>query len=121
MGYRMEFQVNDHYLLARAAGPASLEGNVEFAKRLIEKAETSGRKKILIDIRDLTDPTSIFDAYELSEVGASFVRGKSLKIALLHGKEREELESFFETASRNRGINIRVFMEESECMEWLLK
>ena len=121
MGYQMDFDVKEDYLLASAEGSASLEGNIEFAKALIDKAQESGRKKILIDIRKLTDPTGLFDAYRLSEVGALLVRGKSLKIALLHGEERKKLESFFETASRNRGIDIRVFMDENECVEWLLE
>jgi len=38
----------------------------------------------------------------------------------LHGEERKELESFFETASRNRCINIRVFMDEERSLERLL-
>lgn len=120
MGYKIDFEVRDHYLIARVKGSASLEGNIEFARKLIETSTVNDRKKILIDIRELTNPTGIFDAYKLSEVGASLVNGKSLKIALLHGRERKELESFFETASRNRGINIMVFMDEEKCIEWLL-
>lgn len=120
MIYDVRFETADQYFIARVEGPATLEGNLELTRALNEYSDKGGKKRILIDIRKMTDLTGIFDVYKLSEVAASLAKGKFIKIGILHGMERKEQISFLETASRNRGVNVRVFMDEEKCLEWLL-
>jgi len=41
-------------------------------------------------------------------------------VALLYRQESHEYTTFFETAVRNRGINLLAFLDEDEAIKWLL-
>jgi hypothetical protein len=77
--------------------------------------------RFLVDCRDMPAGGSAFDVLALAEVMASFPPGLIEREAILLPEDTaaaEEME-FFETACRNRGLDVRVFRERDEALAWL--
>jgi hypothetical protein len=65
--------------------------------------------------------TGILSDYELANIAAKEALGLVQRAALLYRRENHEYTSFFETAIRNRGINLLAFLDEDEAIQWLLE
>ena len=75
----------------------------------------------LIDARESASGGSSFDVLALAEFLSSIPPGVIEREAVLLPREaaaKEEFE-FFETACRNRGLDVRVFHERDEALGWL--
>ncbi|MFH1118781.1 MAG: hypothetical protein V1775_03090 [Bacteroidota bacterium] len=81
--------------------------------------------RILADCKKLVSSKqdSIVKSYELGSFYQSLKTELFMKEAIiLPESEREaNMMYFFETTVRNRGLNVRVFPEREEALEWLLK
>jgi hypothetical protein len=77
--------------------------------------------RFLVDSRDMPAGGSAFDVLALAELMASLPPGIIEREAILLSADAaaaEEME-FFETACRNRGLDVRVFRERDEALAWL--
>jgi hypothetical protein len=75
----------------------------------------------LIDARDITAGGSAFAVLALAEYLSSIPPGVIEREAVLlpcEAAAKGEME-FFETACRNRGLDVRVFGERDEALAWL--
>jgi hypothetical protein len=75
----------------------------------------------LVDARGIAAGGSAFDVLALAEFLSSIPPGVIEREAVLLPHEaaaKEEME-FFETACRNRGLDVRVFHERDEALAWL--
>lgn len=75
----------------------------------------------LIDARESAAGGSAFDVLALAEFLASIPPGVIEREAVLLPDEAAAAEEFefFETAARNRGMDVRVFHERDEALAWL--
>ena len=119
MIYDIELIIEDLYVGVRAGGPTSMEGNVDLCKRVIQACEDSGRKLVLADVRNITEPSGIIDLYQLAKEMTPLVLGKIDKCALIQ-RELGDMENFTEKTIRNQGMNIRSFHDEEGALLWLL-
>lgn len=100
----------------------NLEQNKEITQTLIRACEEHRCSLLLVDDRDVKYTASILSLYELGEfyktTGAS---RKVKKVAVLADSSYKESNDFFETTSRNRGVNLRVFYQMENAEAWLLE
>jgi hypothetical protein len=120
MSYDIQFKVEPDYLRVTALGSATLVDNLDLGKKILMACSKNDREKVLVDVRGLGEPTTITEAFELGQEVAPLALGVLKKAALLHGENRQELEKFFQTTIRNRGINLCAFLDEGKAIDWLL-
>ena len=120
MSYKIKTEIEKNYLKFTASGEQTFEANTELVAAIIEACIENKVTKVLVDIRGFIGQPGIVSDYKLANIAAKGALGIVKKTALLHQRESSEFTTFFETATRNRGIDMRVFMDESEAVEWLL-
>jgi hypothetical protein len=91
----------------------------------ITRAGTLGAEmlvnRFLVDARKIEAAGSTFDVFALAEFLSSVPPGIIEREAILIPEEAaaaDEME-FFETAARNRGLNVRLFHDRDEALAWL--
>ena len=81
--------------------------------------------RLFIDNRQLHNIASVGELYNLSHFFHEIKLPLNLKIGLLMEANppdvKEKELGFFETVSRNRGYNMRIFYTENEAIEWLVE
>jgi hypothetical protein len=77
--------------------------------------------RFLVDTRDVTQHGDSFDILQLAESLSSMPPGSIEREAVLPpavGVEATDF-AFFETAARNRGLNVRIFTTREDALAWL--
>jgi hypothetical protein len=105
-------------LLAGVVAPTDLD-------EAVTRAGTLGAERLsnryLIDARDISAGGSAFDVLALAEFLSSIPPGVIEREAVLLPREaaaKEQME-FFETACRNRGLDVRIFPDRDAALAWL--
>lgn len=64
---------------------------------------------------------SVFDIYFLLDLYQQFEIPKTIKEAVVFSNEKDNKEKvkFYETASLNKGYNVRIFSNRDEAVKWL--
>ena len=120
MSYTITTEVEQGHVKLVASGEQTLEGNKELVFRVLEACAKNDLGKALVDIRGLVGQPGVASDYELADIAAREALGLLQKVALLYRQESHEYTAFFETAVRNRGINLLAFLDEGEALRWLL-
>lgn len=121
MSYAIETEIEQDYIRLTVSGEQTLENNKELVFRVIETCAENNIWKALVDIRDILGQPGIFSDYELANIAAKEALGLIQRVALIYRQENHEYTSFFETTTRNRGINLLAFLDEDEALKWLLE
>ena len=119
MSYTITTEIKQGYVKLAASGEQTLEGNKELVFRVLEACTENNVTKVLVDIRGLVGQPGVVSDYELAGIAAQEALGLLQKVALLYRQESHEYTVFFETAVRNRGINLLAFPDEREAIQWL--
>jgi len=101
----------------------------ELEKDLGEKIITQARTKasetlynILCDVRQAKVKAVLADWFYLPRKLDIYPKTHAVKTAILITPGQQESEyRFFETVAHNLGINIRIFLQEKDALEWLKK
>lgn len=103
------------------------EGEVERADGEAAIAATGelvaehGSHRFLADCSSLEVRTSLFDVMafveRLSSLGVESIEKEA--VVLPRDSAAADQIAFFETASRNRGLNVRLFRDRAEALAWL--
>jgi hypothetical protein len=86
-----------------------------------ELAERHSCRRFLADCTSISAHGTLFDVMAFVEMIVAAPPGPLLREAVvmpLDGAAADSLE-FFETACRNRGLDVRVFNERDEALAWL--
>ncbi len=127
----LQLQILPHELICHIVASGNLQSRDEYRQlqhRYYEQIVAEKKPRVLIDVRKLTFPTGTFDQVEVvnmydSEMGADEASGdiRTLQVAIVDGTSRPDAARFWETYSKNRGFNFRVFNSSEEAMKWLLE
>jgi hypothetical protein len=97
----------------------------ELGKEIITKARVTAAEHqyfILYDVTHVRINASLVDWFFLPRTLPVYRNNKTrqIKTALLISPGNQEREyNFYETVTHNLGINLRVFLNETEAIEWL--
>lgn len=118
---QMEIEPRHRYFLVRVTGIASggsLEG---YVARVLSFGKRSGLRRVLLDERELTLGTDMYEAYQIGESEAVVTAAMGgYRFACLASPENRDRNKAFETVMRNRSVNYRVFDSLEEAETWLL-
>jgi hypothetical protein len=114
---QITFEILNEYLKIFISGEnpyAEIDEIITTIKRL---ADENNRTKVLLDTMNVSG-LSEMEKYFAGEQGAK-VLGHKIKIAVV--SQPEKINKFMETVAVNRGARLRVFGNEPEAIDWLLK
>lgn len=87
----------------------------------VSLAEAHTCRRFLADARAIEQRGDSFDILQLAELLSSMPPGSIEREAVLPpvgGMPAQDFE-FFETAARNRGLNVRIFAARDDALAWL--
>ena len=74
--------------------------------------------KILLDCRKMTGEIQIFDSFEVAKYGVEML-GSTYKTALVGREDQMLPDNFVENVAVNRGVNLKLFTDIDEAIDWL--
>ncbi len=119
MSLKIKFVKKAGYLVANFSGEANL---LEIGNRFEELAircQNEKRKKLLMNISAIKALLSFPQRFQAGERMVIFSE-QGIKVAVVASPELVEPGRLAELVARNRGVDVRVFMELAEAKEWLL-
>lgn len=121
MNTNIKFEMRDNYLYIKGHGVRnSLSEMMEGALKLASKAQELKVYYLLIDYREMQYKVSHIDAFNvlrLYEQQAYLF--KNLTVSIITNEHDIEMGKFFESLSRKRDFNYKVFLNEKEAEDWL--
>jgi hypothetical protein len=108
------------YLIVRFIGAGATEEVGWQFESLAEKCKNTKKNRLLLDFTEVPADISLVDKYDLGRRTLVFAQYKC-KVAALCKPERHDSQCFLETAARNRWVELRVFTNVEDALEWLLK
>ena len=117
----IQFQIDEKpgYLKARFIGTGAPEEIERQFKSLAEKCKSSKKNKVLLDFTEVPSHISLVDSYELGKRTLVFAQYKC-KVSAVCKPERHDTQYFLETVAKNRWVELRVFTNVEDAIEWLL-
>jgi hypothetical protein len=105
------------------AGLLSPEELLAAARATVAEARARGTRLLLGDCSELEGGHSVVDLYGLLDLFGSIENAHEFREAVLMPSLAATAEDvrFWETACRNRGLEVRAFRQRAEALAWLLK
>lgn len=119
MSYEISAEVINDYLKVVAAGEQSLDDNIKLVAFIIESCTKFEVEKVVVDIRGLIGQPGTTADFKLANIAVKEALGRIKKTAIINNEDSLSYTSFFETAIRNRGINLYAFTNEAEALDWI--
>lgn len=120
MKWDIEYQKEHGIVYARLTGIGTDELLQQSADECVAIANKNDSNKFLVDERDLTYSTSISNIYDSAEGMKGISRTNKVAFVYSESPSNKNDYRFFETVSRNRGYNVRVFENQQKAMAWLI-
>ena len=79
----------------------------------------NGWNKLLIDAVDAKPKMSVFENYDFT-ADHQLHFPVSLKTAIIHHPDAAEYFKFIEDVAQNRGMELKLFTDETQALRWLL-
>jgi hypothetical protein len=122
MKIELEVLEKDGFVAAVLGGVRTPETLMEAASRVTAFCRARGIARVLIDLRPMSGGLDTLETYEVAghELPKQRNVRRFLRSAILDHPENIERIRFFETVAVNRGLNVRVFADEENAVEWLV-
>lgn len=104
------------YIFVDYAEPYVYKNAINLLKEAAEVCAAEKCSKLLLSFVDMPGKVKTLDRFEFGVQGAIIFRHLK-KVGVVY--RREEMNRFLETVAVNRGLNIRLFDNFDEAMEWL--
>jgi hypothetical protein len=121
MNYKFETIHTPDYLIVKISGVLDADNLITMADDFIAVITNSEHYKVLVDTRQLELKTSVIEDHHQAEHIATQLLGIKHRIALLGPSHYLQENTFFETVSVNRGVNLLTFTKEEDAINYLMK
>ncbi|HOW28895.1 MAG TPA: hypothetical protein PK876_10405 [Elusimicrobiota bacterium] len=125
MSYKVYFKDCQTYLRADVAGEWSPGNEAEDAKKIWTKTSDECRAKgynKLLSVWKVPGKLPTLAAYDIGTSADTLNWEKRCKVAVVQLYRERYVDSLFaETVALNRGIQVKVFDNEPQALEWLLQ
>jgi hypothetical protein len=105
------------FLRVTIIGPASLPNLFAALQRIIAETKSRDIWRVLVDATGIPPPLGTSEKFDLG-LETARVTDPRMKTAVV--ARSENVDHFFETVARNRGVSVMVFLEENAAVNWLL-
>ena len=110
----------DGYVLEHMTGTVD-RAWIERSKQTLEErwraCQEAGVGGIVVDVRESTMAIDIGDRYDLAVMYAESPMA-AIRVAILGKEEQTTPDRFFQKVAANRGVQLRVFVDEGEAIAW---
>lgn len=106
------------YILADFSGEFSVDAGKQCVDRMVEACSEYNRSAVLLDCSKMMGHLTIMGRFQVVEYG-QIARGTISRLALVGRTEDTLPDNFVENVAANRGVNLRVFTDIDEAVEWL--
>lgn len=121
--YTTSVNSDQHYLLVTIEGWYSLSNALAFFKYALDQTLIHEKRSLLIDVNKLEGTIPLTDRFIFSEtLSGYFIQkavGKINRVAVVGKEPIVDPERFGETVARNRGLNVYVFTDSQQAVQWL--
>jgi anti-anti-sigma regulatory factor len=117
---QFDYLCMDDFLRVTAHGELDAAETLRLHREIQDRMQDAHARNLVIDVRDTKARISMTQMYELvNEIVAARVSPPAL-VALVHDFDEDiELLRFFETASRNRNMQVRLFGDIDAAVRWV--
>lgn len=119
MVYDLLISIETDYLVARVSGRQTLQDNRALVEELVSACLAHKLEKILVDLTGLVGQPGTMSDYQLAIFAVQKGLPEIKKIALITTPGNLRHTEFFETTARNRGLNVRAFLEGEDARAWI--
>jgi len=120
--HRVAIEDRGSYLSVTFPAYRDVESFLDYINKGFEAAKAHPSHRVLVDHTATRNLVPIADIYDLGQALSANDGVLQLRIALVSSSESVYPDRFFETVAANRGIGIRVFIEDFDAAtHWLLK
>jgi len=120
MNFKITISENGKYIIGKVYGKLDRKTAQQLAKEYAKIINSTGIRRILNDVRGITDKMSILDGYEYAYMDAkSLGLPRNIQAAIVCD-EGDDSHNFQETVARNAGYNAKVFHSIEQAVKWLL-
>jgi len=114
------FLEEKRYLRAQLSGTWNVDEFPSHVDLIAKECQERKQTLLLIDFASLIwNRVSTLDRYRMGQ-GAEQLAGKVARVAVLARTDQIDPGRFGERVARNRGINVKVFINLDEARHWLL-
>ena len=111
--------ISDDVLYVKTRGiDRDLREVQKYGAELIGICKEHRIRKVLTDERELEYTIGIIDTYQLAQYYSNEIP-KLVRVAVVTSSESLDDAQFWETASVNKGLNVRVFTVYEEAKQWI--
>jgi hypothetical protein len=122
LAYQLAVEKKGKFIIITASGKQTYEDNIKLAEACIQECWKNAVTRVLVDITGLVGQPGTTADYELAKlIDAWGARRTISHAALLENEDGLAAGKFFETAARNRGVNLFAFGDKAKAEEWLEK
>ena len=119
MSYTITISENGQYIICLVTGPITVEIVREFAREIDSLSRAKNIKRLLTDVREAPNISSIYQNYEYAYQDMKNLKlQRDIRSAIL-AKPADTTHDFVETVVRNAGYNVRIFHDKSAAIAWL--
>lgn len=119
----ISFNSDQHYLLVTVEGWYTLSNAIAIFKTAIDHSLLHEKKSLLIDINKLSGTIPLTDRFTFAETTSGYfiqkAVGKINRLAVVGKEPIVDPDRFGETVARNRGLNVLVFTDLEQAIQWL--
>lgn len=112
------FERREGYLEG-VGSPKTAQGVMQAIPHIAEAMAETGCHKVLVDFTTAEGPVSLMERLEMAEVLAA-TTPRTMKLAAVVTRQQLDPQRFGETIARNKGVNMRVFLDRDRALRWLL-
>jgi len=120
MSVQLQIEEMPGYLKATLNGATTTEEVAWQFESLAEKCKCTNKNKLLLDFTEVPADISLVDRYDLGKRTQVFAQYKC-KVAAVCKSGQRDSHCFLETVAQNRWVDLRVFTNVEDALEWLLK
>ena len=120
MNFNITVSENGKYIIGKVYGQLNREKAQQLAKEYAKIINSTGIRRILNDVRGITDEMGILNGYEYAYTDVdSLGLPRNIRAAIVTD-EGDGSHDFQETVARNAGYSVRVFHSIEQAVKWLL-
>ena len=119
MAKEIKYLEDKNVVLVTTSGIYELQADVDTVKEIKAQFEAHHCDRVLVDHRATQVIMKTMPAYNRADLYKRLGFDYSQKAALVF-KELQDDILFYETVCRNQGVNLRVFVDYDEALDWLI-
>ena len=106
------------YILFGFSGEFSQEAGKQVIDAMVEACTQAQISRALLDCRNMTGEIQILESFMVAKYGIKMI-GSISKFALVGRQDQMFPDDFVENVAVNRGINLKLFTDAEEAVNWL--